>query len=183
MAFFTTRERDALGKSAELKLQGEVREFRHDFVPRRRPVERDLTGPVDTLIKRVAEDTVREVDDLIAKLKRRREQLLAESARVQREIAEYAQMSQSTMQSTKIISESLATFNKVPDAPGKSVLHVDDSSNEEPHDGTADTGAERDEAFAQNFAQDFARDREHDGASDGEADATAVRVGPRSKMP
>jgi hypothetical protein len=192
MGFFTTRERASLGKSAELKVEGEVRELvRHDFAPRRRPVERererDISGHVGTLMKRVAENSVREVDDLIAKLKRRREQLLAESERVQRQIAEYAQMSQSTMQSTKIISESLASFNKVPDAPRMSVPGLDDMSNEESRDGKADIDAEREriesitQEFARTFAQDFARDREDDGASEGEAEAPSARTEPRSE--
>ncbi len=195
MGFFTTRERAALGKSSELRGQGEVRELvRHDFVPpRRRPSERerDLTGHVGTLMKRMAEDTLREVDDLIAKLKRRREQLLAESERVQRQIVEYAQMSQSTMQSTKIISESLASF-KVPDAPRMSEPHADDMSSEEPRDDEADIETERDsvaesfgtdfeQEFAQKLAQEFPRDREDDRASDGEAEAPPVRGGPRSE--
>jgi hypothetical protein len=36
---------------------------------------------------------------------------------VQREITEYAHLSQSAMQSTKIIAESLSHWKKIPDAP------------------------------------------------------------------
>jgi len=186
MGFFTTRERAALGKSAELRGQGEVRELvRHDFVPpRRRPPERDVSGRdvsgrdvsghVGTLMKRVSEDTLREVDDLIAKLKRRREQLIAESERVQRQIAEYAQMSQSTMKSTKLISESLASF-KATDAPRMSEPHADDFSNDEPSDSEAETDVERgsvadplgpdfEQEFAQKLAEEFPSNREEAGA-------------------
>ena len=37
MSFFTTRERAELGKSAEIRVEGKVRELvRRDFAPRRR---------------------------------------------------------------------------------------------------------------------------------------------------
>jgi hypothetical protein len=123
MGFFTSRERSELGTSAESRVQGREREVvRHDFLPRRRPAsEPDLTGHVGTLMRRVADSSLQDIDELIAKLQRRREQLLAESERVQREIIEYAKLSQTTMQSTKIIAESLAHFNKVPDASFKKV--------------------------------------------------------------
>ncbi len=127
MGFFTTRERSELGKSAEIRVQGEVRELvRRDFAPRRRPADSDIAGHVGSLMERVAGASLQEIDDLIAELRRRREQLLGESARVQRAIIEYAQLSQSTMQSTKIITESLAYWNKIPDAPGVSEPPVED---------------------------------------------------------
>ena len=46
-----------------------------------------------------------------------RDMLQNEGARVQREIVEYATLSQAAMQSTKIIAESLTHWKKVPDAP------------------------------------------------------------------
>jgi hypothetical protein len=46
-----------------------------------------------------------------------RDRLHIEGERVQREIVEYASLSQAAMQSTKIISESLNHWKKVPDAP------------------------------------------------------------------
>ena len=119
MGLFTPREPADLGKSAEIRGQGKARELvRHDFAPRARPrpADPDISGHVGTLVNRVAANSVQDIDDLIFKLQQRREQLINESERVQREIIEYATLSQSTMQSTKIISESLAQFNKVPDA-------------------------------------------------------------------
>src|SRR5262245_40961137 len=122
MGFFTQRERAELGKSSELRVQGKVREIvRRDFAPppqqrRRPPVDNDIAGHVGTLMERVAQNTLQEIDDLLVELRRRREQLVNESERVQRAIIEYAKLSQSTMQSTKIITESLAYWNKLPDA-------------------------------------------------------------------
>jgi hypothetical protein len=148
MGFFTSRERGEFGKSAEPRVPEEERDVvRHDFAPRprRRPAEPDLTGHVGTLMRRVSDNSLQDIDDLIAKLQRRREQLLAESERVQREIIEYAKLSQTTMQSTKIISESLAHFNKVPDgpfnkvsdAPRMSELHLADNDDAERGNGQA----------------------------------------------
>lgn len=141
MGFFTTRERAELGKSSEFRVQGQVRELvRRDFTPtpRRRPADTDLAGHVGSLMERVAEASLKEIDDLIAELRRRREQLLGESTRVQRAIIEYAQLSQSTMQSTKIITESLAYWNKLPDAPGASEPPVEHRASEEPRDGASE---------------------------------------------
>jgi hypothetical protein len=141
MGFFTSRERSELDKTAEPRVQGVEREVvRHDFAPRarRRPAaEPDLTGHVGTLMRRVADSSLQDIDELIARLQRRREQLLIESERVQREVIEYAKLSQTTMQSTKIISESLAHFNKVPDAPRMSELHLADGDDAERRNGRA----------------------------------------------
>ena len=56
----------------------------------------------------MAGTSVQEVDRLIGELQQLRELLHQEGARVQREITEYAHLSQSAMQSTKIIAESLS---------------------------------------------------------------------------
>jgi hypothetical protein len=60
---------------------------------------------------------VKEIDKLIAELQTLREMLQSEGARVQREIVEYASLSQAAMQSTRIIADSLSSWKKVPDAP------------------------------------------------------------------
>jgi len=69
----------------------------------------------------VAKTPLQEIDALIAELRRRRENLLSEGARVQREIIEYAKLSQSAMQSTKIITQRLSSLKKTPDAPVKEI--------------------------------------------------------------
>jgi hypothetical protein len=60
---------------------------------------------------------VQEIDRLISELQTLREMLHNEGARVQREIVEYATLSQAAMQSTKIIAESLTHWKRTPDAP------------------------------------------------------------------
>jgi hypothetical protein len=132
MGFFTTRDRAEPGKSVEPRVEGRVRDgARRDFAPpRRRVAEPDLTGHVGVLMQRVTESSLQEIDGLIARLQQRREQLLDENDRVQRQIIAFAQMSQSTMQSTKIISESLAHFIKLPDAPPLGALEADSAAGD-----------------------------------------------------
>lgn len=120
LGFVTTRERAEPGKSAEPEVKRKAREFvRRDYAPRRGPPDSDLVaGNVGGLLKQVMETSLTEIDALIADLQSQREKLLGESARVQRTIMEYAKLSQSTMQSTRIITESMTFWNKVPDDPG-----------------------------------------------------------------
>ena len=96
------------------EVEGEIREFvRRDVATLRRHPEADselVANNIGSLLQRVAGTSVQEVDRLIAELQALRELLNKEGARVQREIVEYANLSQSAMQSTKIIAESLAKW-------------------------------------------------------------------------
>ena len=93
-------------------VEGEIREFvRRDGQALRRAPETDselVAHNISTLLQRVAGTSVQEIDRLIGELQQLRELLQQEGARVQREITEYAHLSQSAMQSTKIIAESLS---------------------------------------------------------------------------
>jgi hypothetical protein len=100
--------------SAEAAVEGEIREFvRRDTANLRRSPEMDselVANNISTLLQRVAGSSVQEIDRLITELQTLRDLLHEEGARVQREITEYAQLSQSAMQSTKIIAESLGKW-------------------------------------------------------------------------
>jgi cell division septum initiation protein DivIVA len=110
------------GKSAdvdqatEAAVEGEIRNFvRRDGAALRRAPETDselVVNNISTLLQRVAGTSVQEIDRLISELQTLRELLHEEGARVQREIAEYANLSQSAMHSTKIIAESLSQWKK-----------------------------------------------------------------------
>jgi hypothetical protein len=109
------REPTDLDNSTENAVEGEIREFvRRDVATLRRTTpEGDselVANNISTLLQRVAGSSVAEIDRLMAELHTLRDLLQAESARVQREITEYAHLSQSAMQSTKIISESLSKW-------------------------------------------------------------------------
>ena len=101
-------------KLTESAVEGEIREFvRRDVATQRRTPEADsevVANNIGTLLQRVAGSSVQEIDRLMTELHRLREMLQSEGARVQREITAYAHLSQSAMQSTKIITESLAMW-------------------------------------------------------------------------
>ena len=106
-------------QAVEAAVEGEIREFvRRDGANLRRAPETDsemVANNITTLLQRVAGTSVQEIDRLIAELQTLRALLQEEGARVQRELAEYAHLSQSAMQSTKIIAESLAQWKKAGD--------------------------------------------------------------------
>jgi len=121
MSFLKTRESAEIDTSADTEVEGEIREFvRRDVVGLRRQPESDselVANNINQLLQRVAGTSVQEIDKLITELQTLRDTLQSEAARVQREIVEYATLSQAAMQSTKIIAESLGHWKKVPDAP------------------------------------------------------------------
>jgi hypothetical protein len=121
MSLIKAREPADLDKPAESQVEGEIREFvRRDVATLRRQPENDsemVASNISSLLQRVAGTSVQEIDKLIGELQALREMLHVEGARVQREIVEYATLSQAAMQSTKIIAESLTHWKKVPDAP------------------------------------------------------------------
>jgi hypothetical protein len=69
-------------------------------------------GNLNSLIQRVSGTSVLEIEKLIDELQTLRDYLQNEGKRVQREIAEYAHMSQAATKSTKIIAESLAQWKQ-----------------------------------------------------------------------
>jgi hypothetical protein len=122
MTFLKTRESADIETSAETEMEGEIRDFvRRDVATSlRRQPESDsevVATNIGALLQRVAGTSVQEIEKLIGELQTLRDMLQTEAARVQREIVEYATLSQAAMQSTKIIAESLTQWKKVPDAP------------------------------------------------------------------
>ena len=121
MTFLKTREPAEIETSVETEVEGEIREFvRRDVVGARRQPESDselVANNINQLLQRVAGTSVQEIDRLISDLQMLRNRLYEEGERVQREIVEYATLSQAALQSTKIIAESLTHWKKVPDAP------------------------------------------------------------------
>jgi hypothetical protein len=69
----------------------------------------------NSLIQRVAGASLDEIDQVIAKLEDMRETLRSEGMRVQRELAGYADLTDSAMTSMKIIAESLAHWQHASD--------------------------------------------------------------------
>jgi hypothetical protein len=66
------------------------------------------------LLDKVSENSMHEIDSLIAELHTLRGRLQEDTDRIQRDISKYAVLSDQVMQMTKIIAESV---HKLPDAP------------------------------------------------------------------
>ena len=111
----------AISEVPEAQVEGEIREFVRrggaTFRRNRGGENEMVANNLGSLLQRVAGTSVREIDELIVELQTLRDMLQSEGARVQREIVEYATLSQAAMQSTKIVAESLTHWKKVPDAP------------------------------------------------------------------
>jgi hypothetical protein len=108
-----------LEKAAEVDVAGNIHELaRGSSVVFRQGEASDAevsTENLAGLLRRVAEASTREVDGLIGDLQALRRKLNTDGNRIQREIAEYTELSQQVMQLTNIISESV---KKLPAAPG-----------------------------------------------------------------
>ncbi|MGN6286117.1 MAG: hypothetical protein ACTHM2_13300 [Afipia sp.] len=67
---------------------------------------------VNTLIQRVAGASVSEIESLISELDSLRSFMHSEGQRVQRELASFAQLSQTAMKSTRMIADNLAQWKR-----------------------------------------------------------------------
>ena len=113
-------KREVPGLERVEAVEGEIREFvRRDVAGlRQHHPENDgkiVADNINSLLQRVSASSVEEIDRLIGELNTLRERLHEEGKRVQREIIEYASLSQAAMQSTKIIAESLSNWKSVPE--------------------------------------------------------------------
>ena len=79
-----------------------------------RKLEPESDSNLSSLINRVSKASVSEIEMLIAELQGLRDFLLNEGQRVQREITEYARLNQATMDSTRVITESLLKWKGGP---------------------------------------------------------------------
>jgi cation transport regulator ChaC len=112
MAFLKTRDAAEHDRPAETDVDGEIREFvRRDVATsfRRQPESESETvaSNINAVLQRATGTSVQEIEKLITELQTLRDMLHSEAARVQREIVEYATLTQGALQSTKIIAESL----------------------------------------------------------------------------
>jgi hypothetical protein len=119
---FQTPDTAEYDQSADAQVEGEIREFvSRDVVTKlgRQPENESeiAAGNINSVLQRATATTVHEIDKLIAELEASRDKLHSEGARVQREIIQYATFTQATLQSTKIIAESLMQWKQAPTAP------------------------------------------------------------------
>jgi hypothetical protein len=71
-----------------------------------------------SLVQRISGGSTRKVDHLINGLTNLRQKLDDEAMRIRSDIIEFASLSQSVMQLTKIVSDGVTQVAKVPDPPG-----------------------------------------------------------------
>jgi len=106
--------------SAETEAEGKIREFvRRDVVSNPGcQLENDsqlVASNVNSVLQRVTETSVQEIDKLITDLQTLSNMLDSEASRVQREVVQYSTFTQAALQSTKIIAESLERWKKASD--------------------------------------------------------------------
>ena len=110
----------ATATSRPKEIEGNIRELvRRDATALRQGGgENDVAADsLSSLLRRVSGNSAREIDNLITELKTLRDKLQSDGTRVERDIIEYAALSQSVSQLTKIISDGVTQVKKVPDAP------------------------------------------------------------------
>ena len=116
----STREPAGLDKLADVTL--EIREF----VRQDRGADSQLVADnLASLLQRVAGASVREIDYLLAELQTLREKLQNDGTRVQHAITRYTTLSQSTLHSTKVISECLANWKQNSRRSGRGTVGAD----------------------------------------------------------
>jgi hypothetical protein len=92
-----------------VETEGNIRELRDTaaFRPSESLDGGTTANDLGNLLDRVSGTSTKEIDNLIDDLQTLRKKLQADSNRIQRDIAEYASLSQSVMQLTKIVSDSV----------------------------------------------------------------------------
>jgi hypothetical protein len=94
-------------------MEGDIREFvRRDVSGYRKLPHVDEYGPtnINMLIERAGGNSLREIDTLIAELQAVRNFLAAEAERMQREVANFTQVSQAATASAKVILDSMTQW-------------------------------------------------------------------------
>ncbi len=107
-------------RSAEVDVEGKIHELVRRDSASLRQVDTDgeiATHELSGLLRRASANPASEIDSLISELRLLRERLVADGHRVEREVVEYAALSQSVIEMTKIISDSMMQVKKLPVAP------------------------------------------------------------------
>jgi hypothetical protein len=71
-----------------------------------------VVADIISLVERVAGVSLDQLDDVIVDLRQLRDSLHSEGERIQREIADYLQLSQTAMGSTKMIADNIVLWNR-----------------------------------------------------------------------
>jgi hypothetical protein len=115
-----TQGADDPGAGPAAQVEAAIREFVRQDITQVRRVPADGSAEVVTninsLVQRVAGTSLREMQNVIWELENLRDFLKSEGERVQREIANYAQLAQAAMSSTRAIADNMVHWKKVADS-------------------------------------------------------------------
>jgi hypothetical protein len=119
---FIKQQRDSATteRSDDVELEGKIHDLvrRDGHAIRRTDGDSEVAaGNLGNLVRRVSVNSAGEIDNLIRELQLLRDKLVADGQRVEREIVEYAGLSQSVIDMTKIITESMTQVKRLPVAP------------------------------------------------------------------
>jgi len=106
---------DAAAASTAPEFEGEIRDFIRRDISFRRPGRAEASNAgdgVNSLLDRVAGASIEEIDRVIRELQAMRDTLVTEGDRVQREVARFANMSQTAMASVRVIADSLTQWER-----------------------------------------------------------------------
>jgi DNA repair exonuclease SbcCD ATPase subunit len=104
-------------QSPEMDVRGNLHELkRPDGIRHAENNDDEMSANgLGTLLRRVSETSTREIENLIDELQGLRTKLQTDGSRIQRDIVEYAKLSQQLLQLTTIIADSV---KKLPGIPG-----------------------------------------------------------------
>ena len=107
-----------IDKSAETEIEASIQELASSSVAVREAEssEEDVSaGDLNKSLRRLSETSTREIENLVGELQTLRRKLQTDGNRIQRDIEQYAELSQQVMRITTIISDSV---KKLPGASG-----------------------------------------------------------------
>ena len=114
MSIFARKAREP--ETVVADVEGEIGELvgRDIVEPQRQPAsDREaVVSDLDLLLQRVSANSIQEIDWLINELKMLQEQLQCEGERIANEIAAYASLSQTAIQTTETISARLTKMDR-----------------------------------------------------------------------
>jgi chromosome segregation ATPase len=107
-----------IDKSTETEIEASIQELASSSVAIREAEiseEGASAGDLNKSLRRLSETSTREIENLVGELQTLRRKLQTDGNRIQRDIEQYAELSQQVMRITTIISDSV---KKLPEARG-----------------------------------------------------------------
>lgn len=95
------------GTEVEGEIRGLVRREVASYRRQAEPTGESMVADAHSLVQRISLTSVQEIDNIIGELQSLREFLQSESQRLQREIAEYVELAETAVRSTKLIAQNM----------------------------------------------------------------------------